>query len=211
MSTRSLQRVCRSENRFRPDLKVLFWSGLWKRDRWRSSGKEIEEEQWFHARTGGYPFSGRVDQKSCKCFLQVSDWARPAAEQVVTFIMFGTGGFQILKKIRSWLLDCSIKVLIETGGLCTSTGMNLVQVNFPLLRRSQQSFCLDSLTSLCRQYEISVEQLVLTELDSVLKVKNPSLIITINTSIKLELLVQSSSLLLTVGSSCHCQWKEATW
>ena len=43
---------------------------------------------------------------------------------------------------------------------------------FPsLLRRSQQSFCLNSLTSLCRQYEISVEQLVLTELDSVLKVK----------------------------------------
>ena len=121
--------------------------------------------------------------------------------------MFGTGGFQILKKIRSWLLDCSIKVLIETGGLCTSTGMNLVQVNF---RQSQQSFCLNSLTFLCRQYEISVEQLVLTELDSVLKVKNPSLIITINTSIKLELLVQSSSLLLTVGSSCHCQWKEAT-
>ena len=82
---------------------------------------------------------------------------------------------------------------------------------FPsLLRQIQQSFCLNSLTSLCGQYEISVEQLVLTELDSVLKVKNPSLIITINTSIKLELLVQSSSLLLTVGSSCHCQWKEAT-
>ena len=82
--------------------------------------------------------------------------------------MFGTGGFQILKKIRSWLLDCSIKVLIETGGLCTSTGMNLVQVNFLLCSvEANKAFVL----ILCRQYEISVEQLVLTELDSVLKVK----------------------------------------
>ena len=43
-------------------------------------------------------------------------------------------------------LTLTLQVLVETGGLCTSTGMNLVQ------------------------YEISVEQLVLTELDTVLKV-----------------------------------------
>jgi len=47
--------------------------------------------------------------------------------------------------------SCLGQVLIETGGLCTSTGMNLVQ------------------------YEISVEQLVLTELDSVLKSDLPAI------------------------------------
>jgi len=47
--------------------------------------------------------------------------------------------------------SCLGQVLVETGGLCTSTGMNLVQ------------------------YEISVEQLVLTELDNVLKVDLPAI------------------------------------
>lgn len=47
--------------------------------------------------------------------------------------------------------SCLGQVLVETGGLCTSTGMNLVQ------------------------YEISVEQLVLTELDTVLKSDLPTI------------------------------------
>jgi len=47
--------------------------------------------------------------------------------------------------------SCLGQVLLATGDLCTSTGMNLVQ------------------------YEISVEQLVLTELDSVLKADLPAI------------------------------------
>ena len=162
----------------------------------RAVGRELMEELW----KGGWrrAMTLRLDRsricvgiliiiemnlsRSSYFFILVPDGARPPSDQIVSLILLGTGANspQTFKYFLSYLLP-EFKMIIERccwrqatfapqqeWTWCRLTPLNcsktkIIFVDQDYLRKFHIIFCF--------QYEISVEQLVLTELDSVLKVE----------------------------------------
>ena len=182
--------------RFIPELNCRKHITLFPNNILRAVGRELMEELW----KGGWrrAMTLLLDRsricvgiliiiemnlsRSSYFFILVPDGARPPSDQIVSLILLGTGANspQTLTYFLSYLLP-EFKMIIERccwrqatfapqqeWTWCRLTPLNcsktkIIFVDQDYLRKFHIIFCF--------QYEISVEQLVLTELDSVLKVE----------------------------------------